>query len=415
MGGGRPSHKANVARVTSAPGGERPGPLDGVRVIELSRHLAGPWAAMTLGDLGADVIKVERPGAGDDSRDWGPIVDGESAYFASANRNKRSVTIDLTTPAGLRSLESLLRTADVVIDNFRPGTMDRLGLGDSMLEAWNPRLVRCSISAFGAQGIGRDRAGMDLLLQAASGLMSITGEDGRPPVRVGVSLVDLIAGANAAQAVLAALFERERSGLGQRIEIALMDGVLAWLSYHVTGSLMTGQTPGRLGASHASVAPYGAYATREGWLIIAAGTDPQFRTLCEVLGLRGLLDDPRFIRNSDRCRNRDALDARIAAALADDSAEAWAAVLGPQGVACSPVRTITEALTDPAVVERDLVAWLEPHEADRPRMPVVAPAMRFSRTPAAIRRVPPRLGEHTAEVLGPGGSHVDGPASAEDV
>ncbi len=399
--------------MTGAPDPEIPGPLDGVRVVELSRHLAGPWAAMTLGDLGADVIKVERPGSGDDSRDWGPVVDGESAYFASANRNKRSVTIDLTTPDGLRSIESLLRTADVVIDNFRPGTMDRLGLSDSVLEAWNPRLVRCSISAFGTEGAGRDRAGMDLLLQAASGLMSITGEDGRPPVRVGISLVDLIAGANAAQAVVAALYERERSGRGQRIEIALMDGVLAWLSYHVTGSLMTGRTPGRLGASHASVAPYGAFATREGWLIIAAGTDPQFRGLCEALGLRELLEDPRFRRNSDRCRHRDALDERITEALAGDTAESWAAVLAPSGVACSPVRTIPEALADPAVAERDLVTWLEPDAPDRPRIPVVAPAMRFSRTPAAIRRLPPRLGEHSAEVLGRDGSHVGRPA-AED-
>jgi crotonobetainyl-CoA:carnitine CoA-transferase CaiB-like acyl-CoA transferase len=399
--------------MTGEPDAMHPGPLAGIRVIELSRHLAGPWAAMTLGDLGADVIKVERPGSGDDSRDWGPIVDGESAYFASANRNKRSVAIDLTTPDGQRSLESLLRTADVVIDNFRPGTMDRMGLGDAVLEAWNPRLVRCSISAFGAHGPGRDRAGMDLLLQAASGLMSITGEDGRPPVRVGISLVDLIAGANAAQAVLAALFERERSGLGQRIEIALMDGVLAWLSYHVTGALMTDRTPGRLGASHGSVAPYGAYATREGWLIIAAGTDPQFRTLCEALGLRDLADDPRFLRNPDRCRHRDALDERITAALVDDTAEAWATVLGPRGVACSPVRTIPQALADPAVAERDLVVWLDPHDAGGPRIPVVAPAMRFSRTPAAIRRGPPRLGEHTQDVLRSGGPHVHQPTVEE--
>lgn len=386
--------------MTTAPNPEPAGPLAGIRVIELSRHLAGPWAAMTLGDLGADVIKVERPESGDDARDWGPIVQGESAYFASTNRNKRSITLDLAMPAGLASLESLLRTADVVIDNFRPGTMDRLGLGDSILEAWNPRLIRCSISAFGAEGAGRDRAGMDLLLQAASGLMSITGEDGRPPVRVGISLVDLIAGANAAQAVLAALFERERSGRGQRVEVALMDGVLAWLSYHVTGSLMNGQTPGRLGASHASVAPYGAYATRDGWLIIAAGTDPQFRTLCDALGLGALPNDPRFRRNSDRCRHRTALDGLITARLTDDTAEAWAARLAPAGVPCSPVRTIPQALSDPAVMERNLVVWLRPDEPARPAIPVVAPAMRLSRTPASIRRHPPLLGEHTAEVLG---------------
>lgn len=390
------------------------GPLQGIRVVELSRHLAGPWAAMTLGDLGADVIKVERPGSGDDSRDWGPIVDGESAYFASANRNKRSVTIDLTTPDGLRSIESLLRTSDVVIDNFRPGTMERLGLADPVLEAWNPRLVRCSISAFGEQESGRDRAGMDLLLQAASGLMSITGEEGRPPVRVGISLVDLIAGANAAQAVVAALYERERSGLGQRIEIALIDGVLAWLSYHVTGTLMTGRTPGRLGASHASVAPYGAFRTRDGWLIIAAGTDPQFRTLCDALALQELVDDPRFRRNPDRCRNRDALDERITAALASDTAESWAAELGARGVACSPVRTIPEALADPAVADRGLVEWLEPEGSDGPRIPVVTPAMRLSRTPAAIRRPPPRLGQHTLEVLGVAEPATRPPAPASD-
>lgn len=380
------------------------GPLAGIRVIELSRHLAGPWAAMTLGDLGADIIKVEQPGHGDDSRDWGPIVDGESAYFASINRNKRSVTIDLGTPHGHAQAERLLRDADVVIDNFRPGTMDRLGLADGTLEGWNQRLVRCSISAFGADGSGRDRPGMDLLLQAASGLMSITGEAGRPPVRVGISLVDIIAGANAAQAVLAALFERERSGMGQRIEVALLDGVLAWLSYHVTGSLMTGTAPGRLGASHGSVAPYGAYATGDGWLIIATGTDPQFRDLCEALDLPDLLDDPRFTRNSDRCIHREPLDLRIAERLASDTAESWAASLSARGIACSPVRSILEALDDPVVTERDLVRWLRPSDPTRPAIPVVAPAMRLSRTPTSIRLAPPRLGEHDDEVLRPDAS-----------
>lgn len=362
---------------------------------------------MTLGDLGADVVKVEQPGRGDDARDWGPVVDGESAYFASVNRNKRSVAIDLASAEGHRQVERLLRAADVVIDNFRPGTMDRLGLADGTLEAWNPRLIRCSISAFGADGPGRDRPGMDLLLQAASGLMSITGEEGRPPVRVGISLVDLIAGANAAQAVLAALFERERSGLGQRIEIALMDGVLAWLSYHVTGSLMTGQVPSRLGASHGSVAPYGAYPTREGWLIIAAGTDPQFRDLCQALDLVDLLDDPRFMRNSDRCRNRDLLDDRLTERLASDTAESWAVSLAGLGIACSPVRTIPQALADPAVVERGLVVWVDPVEPGRPSIPVVTPATRLSRTPASIRRPPPRLGEHTTEIIGTDPSPAD--------
>ena len=239
-------------------------PLEGIRVVDLSRHLAGPFAAMTLGDFGADVIKVEAPGRGDDTRGYPPYWDGISCYYLSANRNKRSITLDLGSEMGQEVLRRLVAGADILIENFRPGTLEKWGLGYETLRQENPRLIHCAISAVGSDGPDKDRAGVDLLMQAYGGLMSLTGEEGRAPVRVGTSVVDLTAGANAVQGILLSIFVRERTGVGQRVESSLLEGQVSWLTYHAVSYFATGEVPRRLGSSHASVAPYGAYPTQNG-------------------------------------------------------------------------------------------------------------------------------------------------------
>ncbi|MEP7225453.1 MAG: CoA transferase [Actinomycetota bacterium] len=372
------------------------GPLVGVRVLDVSRHLAGPHAAMVLGDLGAEVIKVEMPVRGDDARTWPPFHDGESCYFMSVNRNKRSMELDLGDPSMRASIRALVERSDVLIENFRPGTLDRWGLTDAELSTWNPRLVRCSISAFGPSGSGRERPGMDLMLQAASGLMSITGEEGRPPVRVGISLVDLIAGADAVQGILAALLHRAISGRGQRVDVALFDGTLAWLSYHVTSFLMTGEVPRRMGASHPSVAPYGAYATTDGFLILAVATDALWGRLCQALDRTDLFADPRFVSNRARCQDRQALDEELDKTFGSRSAAVWAEILGQAGIPCSPVLDVAEVLDDPIVEERGLI--VRSRRTDGTEIPAPAIPIRFSETPGSIRRPPPLLGEHTLEI-----------------
>jgi crotonobetainyl-CoA:carnitine CoA-transferase CaiB-like acyl-CoA transferase len=375
----------------------KPGPLAGLKVLDMSRHLAGPHATMTLGDLGADVIKLERPGAGDDARGWAPHVDGESCYFMSINRNKRSVVVDLADASSKEIVRGLIEWADVLVENFRPGALDRWGYDGDTLRRWNLGLIHCSITAFGSHGPYRDRPGMDLLLQASGGLMSITGEPDRPPVRIGISMIDLIAGASAVQGVLAALYERERSGLGQDVEISLQDGLMSWLSYHVTSYLMTGTEPTRTGASHPSVAPYDAYPTKDGFLVIAIGTDGLWADLCAALGRAELAADPRFETNRARCANRADLDKILVSVLTDRSASDWAGVLAERGVPCSPVRSLSEVLADPGLEARQPVTATQ--RGDGTTIPAPSIPLRFSRTPGSVRLPPPLLGEHTIEVL----------------
>ncbi len=373
------------------------GPLDGIKVVDLSRHLAGPFAAMTLGDLGADVIKIEAPGRGDDTRGYPPFWHGISCYFLSANRNKQSVTVNLQSPEGQQIIRQLVADADVLIENFRPGAAERWGLGYEDLKQVNPRLIYCAISAVGRDGPDRDRAGVDLLMQAYGGLMSITGEAGRPPVRVGTSVVDLTAGANAAQAILAALFVRERTGRGQLVESSLLEGQVSWLTYHAVSYFANHHVPERIGSSHASVAPYGAYPTKSGFLVVAVASDALWRRFCGAVDRPDLVNDSLFATNASRCEHRDALDEKIVSVLSHEDSEEWARRMDQAGVPCSPVNTIDTVLSLPQVMHRDMVVDVPTDEIPELRLPGIA--IKLQDTPGSIRRPPPTLGEHTDQVL----------------
>jgi crotonobetainyl-CoA:carnitine CoA-transferase CaiB-like acyl-CoA transferase len=374
-----------------------PPPLEGIRVLELSRHLAGPFAAMTLGDLGADVVKVETPNKGDDTRGFPPFWNGESCYYLSTNRNKRSITLNLASPEGQEVARTLAAQSDILIENFRPGTTERWGLGYDQLREINPGIIYCAISAVGRDGPDKDRAGVDLLMQAYSGLMSITGEAGRPPVRVGTSMVDLTAGANAVQAILAALYVREKTGMGQRVESSLLEGQVAWLTYHAVSYFASGQVPERIGSSHASVAPYGAFSTRDGYLVVAVATDALWKRFCTGLGHEDLIEDSRFVTNRLRCENREPLEAVLMPILATRSADEWAAIMDGAGVPCSVVNSLDTVLSLPQVLHREMVVDTPREDIPDLRLPGIA--IKLESTPGSVRLPPPRLSEHTDDVL----------------
>jgi crotonobetainyl-CoA:carnitine CoA-transferase CaiB-like acyl-CoA transferase len=373
------------------------GPLEGIRVLELSRHLAGPFAAMTLADLGADVIKVEPPGRGDDTRGYPPFWNGVSCYYLSTNRNKRSITLNLQSEEGQEVAKKLVAESDILIHNFRTGTMERFGLGYDALREINPGLIFCAISAVGSDGPDRDRAGVDLLMQAYGGLMSITGEQGRPPVRVGTSLVDLTAGANAVQGILAALYVREKTGKGQRIESSLLEGQVSWLTYHAVSYFANGEVPERLGSSHASVAPYGAFPTSDGFLLVAVASDALWKRFCGAIDQPELENDPRFVTNALRCENRDELAGILNEILGKDRAAAWADKMDTAGVPCSPVNSIDTVLNLPQVAHREMV--VEIPRDDIPDLKLPGVAIKLSDTPGSVRLPPPALGQHTDDVL----------------
>jgi crotonobetainyl-CoA:carnitine CoA-transferase CaiB-like acyl-CoA transferase len=398
-----------TAKQGSEPAAGRPGALGHLRVLDLSRVLAGPWASQVLADLGADVIKVERPGAGDDTRGWGPpwLRDaageetGESAYFLSANRGKRSVTIDLARPEGQALVRRLALRADVLLENFRVGGLEQYGLGSADLAALNPRLVTCSITGFGQTGPSRHRAGYDFLLQAMGGLMSITGApDGAPgggPMKVGVAVTDVLTGMYAATAVLAALAHRERTGRGQHVDLSLLDVQVAMLANQAQAFLTTGEVPARLGNAHPSIVPYQAFAAADGHLVLAVGNDGQFARLCGVLGRPALAADPRFATNAARVEHRAALLAILEPALAARPAAAWIQALEAAGVPCGPINDLRQVFDDPQVHHRGMR-----QEADHPlagRTALVASPIRLSGTPVKPPTAPPTLGQHTGEVL----------------
>jgi formyl-CoA transferase len=374
------------------------GPLKGVRVLDLSRVLAGPFCAMILGDLGAEVIKVERPGVGDETRAWGPpYVGGESAYYLCANRNKKSITLNLKTEEGRRILRELILRSDVVIENFRTGTMEGWGLGYEDLKPLHPGLIYCKITGYGSEGPARDRPGYDFILQAESGWMSITGPVEGPPFKVGVAVVDVVTALFAAIAILAALAERSRSGHGQKVEISLLECALASLVNVASNYLVSGVPPRRYGNAHPNIVPYEAFETADGYIVIAVGNDSQFRALCECIGRAELAEDPRFATNSQRVMNRDLLIPILREIIRRRSTQEWLRALLPAGVPAGAVRTIPEALSDPQAQAINMVVEVPHPRAGRIRM--IRSPLNFSRTPVAIIRHPPILGEHTREVL----------------
>ncbi len=383
------------------------GPLNGTKVLDLSRILAGPWCSQLLADLGAEVIKVERRGTGDDTREWGPPFvqsadgkRGDSAYFLGTNRGKKSITIDIGTPAGQGLVRSLVRNADVVIENYKFGDMKRYGLDYESLAAINPRIVYCSITGFGQTGPYRERAGYDFMIQAMGGLMSVTGErdelPGGGPQKCGVPIADMMTGMYAAVAIVAALRERDASGKGQHIDMSLLDTQVAWLANHALNYLVSGQVPKRWGNAHPNLAPYQAFPTRDSHIILAIGNQGQFRRFCELAGL-AIADDPRFVDNKARLANRAALVALIGEAMKTRTTGEWMEALEREGVPCGPINTIDEVFADAHVRHRRLRFDL-PH-AHAPSVPQVANPIRFSRTTIEYGLAPPVLGQHTAEVL----------------
>jgi formyl-CoA transferase/CoA:oxalate CoA-transferase len=377
-------------------------PLDGLTVLDFSRVLAGPYCTMQLADLGARVIKFEQPGRGDDTRAWGPpFVAGESAYFLSVNRNKESLALDLKHPDARAIIDALLARADVLVENFRPGTMERLGLGFEPVAARHPRLVYCSISGFGQTGPRSAEPGYDAMMQAEAGLMSITGAADGPPFRVGVAVGDIATGMFAVQGILAALVARGRTGRGQRVDIAMLDAITALLSYQASSAFATGETPRRMGNRHPSIAPYDTFASADGEFVLSVGNDDQFRRLAGVVQLPWLADDPRFRTNADRVANAEALRGELSAALSRRRRGELLAALKHAGVPSAAVRTITEAFADPQLAAREMIVPLEHLAAGTVR--VLGTPLKLSATPASIRTAPPALGQHTDAILAEAG------------
>jgi len=371
-------------------------PLDGIRVLDLTHALAGPYCTMVLGDLGADVIKVEPP-EGDHSRHWGPpFIESESSYFLSVNRNKRSVVLDLKSETGRQAARDLAAACDVLVENFRPGTAARLGLGPEELTQANPRLVYASISGFGQ---GRPTlAGYDQIVQGTAGLMSITGLPDGPPIKLGVPIGDISAGMFAAHAILAALFERERSGRGRVVDVALNDSVLALLTFQAGRYFATGEAPRREGNHHPTIAPYGTFATQDGFINLAVGSDEQFRRLCEVIGSAELAADGRFTTNRDRQRQREELTVAIERALGAGTTAGWLSEMEKAGIPAGPIYDLGQAFADPIVAEREM--RLEVVHPSAGTISLVGAPWKLDGAALPVRRPPPRLGEHTAEVLG---------------
>lgn len=382
-------------------------PLDGLRVLDLSRILAGPSCAQTLGDLGADVIKIERPGSGDDIRGWGPpfLKDAEgretkeSAYFMSTNRNKRSLTLDIGSEEGIAILNALVDECDVLIENFKVGDLSRRGVGWDQVRKRNPRIVYCSITGFGQTGPYASRPGYDFIIQGMGGLMSITGEADGQPMKVGVPISDIMSGMYAAVSILAALRERDATGVGRHIDISLFDCQVGWLYNQASNFLVGGQEPQRLGNAHPNIVPYETFATADGHINVGVGNDGQFRRLCTALDCPELGADPRFATNTLRLQNREEVLARIRPAFAARTSSEWLEALNSAGLPCGPINTIAQVFDDPHIRERGIVQEVRHSAAPEVSAKVMRTPVQMSGHDFAIRRPPPMVGEHTEEIL----------------
>jgi CoA:oxalate CoA-transferase len=371
--------------------------LDGIRVLDLTRVLAGPYATMILADLGAEVIKVELPGKGDDSRAYPPFIRGESAYFMSLNRNKRSLALNVKSAAGRQILLELVEKSDVLVENFRPGTMEKLGLGYESLKAVNPRLIYAAISGFGQSGPYRDRPAYDAVVQAMGGIMSITGQTDGIPTRVGASIGDITAGLFGAVGILAALIQRERSGVGQMVDVAMLDCQVAILENAIARYLVGGEIPKPQGNRHPSIVPFESFETADGYLVVAAGNDELWRRLCEALGLKALADDPRFLTNELRNQHYEELRPLLAERMKTQTTDAWRAVLDRAGVPNGPINTVVQVVQDAQVLARRMLVEVQHPTAGAVKMAGVP--IKLSETPGEVRSAPPLLGQHSEEIL----------------
>jgi formyl-CoA transferase/CoA:oxalate CoA-transferase len=375
-----------------------PAPLDGLRVVDLTENLAGPFCTMILADMGAEVVKVERPGVGDESRRFPPFVHGEGAGYLTLHRGKKSVALDLKDARGREAFGRLVGRADVLVEAFRPGTLDRLGLGPDTLRARHPRLIVCSLSGFGQTGPYRERGGYDLIAQAMGGLMSVTGEPGRPPAKCGLPVTDIGCGMWAAMGILLALTARQRSGEGQRVDTSLFEVPLAWGSWHAARYLATGEVVGPLGSAHPSSAPYQAFQGSDGaWFVLAGGVQHLWERLCKIVDRPDLVADPRFATNADRVRHAAAIEAELVPIFQGRPAAEWIAACEAEGIPAGPVNRLDAAYADPQARAREMVVELDHPTAGLHR--VLGIPVKLSATPGAIRGPAPVLGQHTEAVL----------------
>lgn len=374
-------------------------PLEGIRVLDISRVLTGPFCSMILGDLGAEVIKVEIPGSGDDTRQWGPpFVEGESAYFLSINRNKKSLTLNLKSEEGREIFYGLLPKCDVLLENFRPGITDSLKVDYSTVSKINPKLIYCSITSFGKTGEYKERLAYDIVIQGMGGLMGITGEPGRPPVRIGVALSDIGAGMYAAISILSAIIARQRTGRGQSLDISLLDSTVSWMTYMASHYFATGHNPTRQGSAHPSIVPYQCFKTSdEQFITIAIGNDKLFQEFCKAIGLHKLSENPMFRTNPDRVVNREQLVPILEKTFAEKTRNEWLKILTDAKLPAGPVYSIAEIFADSHVRERDMLIRVKHPKAGE--ISQIGIPMKFSETSPAIQMPPPQLGEHTDEIL----------------
>ena len=375
--------------------------LDNIKVVDLTRTLAGPFCTMLLGDMGADVVKIEEPTDGDETRKWTPFWNGESTQFLTFNRNKRSLAVNLKEPEGLKIVRDLAAGADVMIESFRAGTLDRLGLGYDEIKKVNPGVIYCSISGYGRTGPMADMPGYDLLIQAYSGLMSLTGDPDGTPLRIGFSLVDLFTGMMAYGTILTALRQRDQTGKGQWVESALLDGQVAALSYHATGFLGTGVEPKRMGSGHPSLVPYQSFSSSNGQFIIGCANQGLWERMCRAIGQDGMLEDARYTTNTDRVEHRAECIGELNTVFAQKTTDHWVGLIVEAGVPCGPINTVSEVVSNPQVLARNMISEVE--HPNIPNLKFPSSPLKLTDSPATIRRVPPLLGQHNEEVLAEAG------------
>lgn len=373
-------------------------PLEGITVLDLTRALSGPYCTMMLADMGCSVIKVERPGKGDDSRSWGPpFIEGESTYFMSVNRNKKSITINMKTEESKEIIEKLIKKSDVLVENFRPGIMERLGFDYEKVKEMNPRIIYCSISGFGQDGPYKNLPGFDQVLQGMGGLMSMTGEKGGPPIKVGVAVTDIAAGNYAAYGIMVALFNRERTGIGQMVDISMMDCQVSWLTYRAGAYFATGKPAAKFGTGHAIIVPYQAFKAKDVYINIAVGNDRLWERFCKLVGLEEIMNDPKYVTNAKRVINRDELEGIIGKLISTKNRDEWLELLRGEGIPCGPIYNMEEIFKDPQVLHRNMLKELPHSKAGKVK--VTGIPVKLSETPGELILGPPLLGEQTVEIL----------------